>query len=370
VASSHQVAAIVAIVGGIVLAVLLFVPVVAVRYRRAGRLTVGDLVTLVAVTVYGLALWTYTLLPLPDPNDLACRQALTRPFRFVDEVQAHELNSVVDLLRNPAVLQVLFNLLLFVPLGVLLRWRGGIPVWSAGVIGLGVSLLVESTQRTGIWGLYDCAYRYFETDDLIANTVGTLVGAFGVGIVLRLVPERPAPEPAGLTVGRRVVALVSDALVVLLVGAVVVVAWRAAQIDTRPSAPADVDLTVQAWLQWGVPLAIQAVLVLGWGRTVGELVVQVRTVAPGSGATVLARRLVKLLTGIGAFCLLASQDSGPADLALVAMVLVALAAAGLSRDHRGFSNTLAGLEVELVAPVNRAASAPTSPVAARPAPPG
>lgn len=348
-ASSHQTAALVAAVAGTLLAIALFVPTAAVHYRRSGRLGVMHVLVLLAVTIYGLALWTYTLLPLPDPGDLRCRPAILRPFRFVDEVRAHGANSLVDLLRNPTLLQVLLNVALFVPFGVLLRWRRGLPILAIGGLGLALSLFIELTQRTGIWGLYDCAYRYFEIDDLIANTTGALVGAVAAALVLRVLPDRPDPAPVGLTVGRRIVALVSDVLMVLLVGAAVVVAWRAWQIDTRPSAPADVDLTVQARLQWGVPLAIQAVLVLGWGRTVGEAVVQVRTVAVGWVST-LVRRVVKLVTGVGAFAALAAVDSGPSDLALVAVVVVSVGAAVLSRDHRGLSNTLAGLQVELTGP--------------------
>jgi hypothetical protein len=50
---------------GILLAVLLLGPTAVVQYRRDGRLGAGDLLTLVAAAVYGLALWTYTLLPFP-----------------------------------------------------------------------------------------------------------------------------------------------------------------------------------------------------------------------------------------------------------------------------------------------------------------
>ena len=38
--------------------------------------------------------------------------------------------------------------------------------------------------------------------------------------------------------------------------------------------PARVDVTTQAIVQWGAALAVEGVCVLGWGRTVGETVVQ------------------------------------------------------------------------------------------------
>jgi glycopeptide antibiotics resistance protein len=31
-------------------------------------------------------------------------------------------------------------------------------------------------QLTGIWGLYPCAYRQFNVDDLMLNAIGVVVG--------------------------------------------------------------------------------------------------------------------------------------------------------------------------------------------------
>ena len=80
--------AVAAIVGGLVIAVLSFVPSAWLHSRRAGRFSSADLLALVVVPVYGLALWTYTLLPLPDPDDLICRAAILEPLHMVDDLRA------------------------------------------------------------------------------------------------------------------------------------------------------------------------------------------------------------------------------------------------------------------------------------------
>ena len=344
--------ALVAIAGGLVVAVLSFVPVAAVHYRRAGRMTGADLLTLVAVPVYGLALWTYTLLPLPDPDDLVCRAALLRPLHFVGDLRDTWNGSLLDLLRDPVFLQVALNVALFVPMGVLLRarYRRGV-AWAFG-LGFSVSLLIETTQLTGIWGLYDCAYRFFDVDDLLFNTSGAVLGSL---LAIPLAQRLPADDDAVAAVastpslGRRVVAIVSDLLTMIFVGAGAVVVWRIWQIDLDGVLPGRVDVTTQAIVQWGAALAVEGVCVLGWGRTVGEAVVRMRTESRGPLWT-LPSRLVKLVTGAGAVAAFGAWDSPWSSVALIVLGAATAVAAVTTRDHRGLSNLLAGLEVHALPP--------------------
>ena len=120
--------ALAALILGSAVAVLLFIPVAAVQYRRDGRLGPGDLSVLVGAAVYGVALWTYTLLPLPDVGDYTCQHAQTRVMAFADDIRrAAEqsgyagLGTPGELLRNQAFLQVVLNVVLFLPFGVFVR---------------------------------------------------------------------------------------------------------------------------------------------------------------------------------------------------------------------------------------------------------
>ena len=79
--------ALAALILGSVVAVLLFIPVAAVQYRRDGRLGPGDLMVLVGAAVYGVSLWTYTLLPLPDESDYTCQHAQTQLMAFADDIR-------------------------------------------------------------------------------------------------------------------------------------------------------------------------------------------------------------------------------------------------------------------------------------------
>jgi glycopeptide antibiotics resistance protein len=154
----------IALAAGFALALALLVPWAARQYRRRGTVGPGAALLALATVVYALALVIYTLLPLPSNVAGMCQGTPVgpqlRPLAFLDDIDgAGGISSPASLLRNPAVTQVLFNVLLFVPLGMFVRYffiRGRLltGVVGASLAGLGVSLVIEFTQLTGDWFLY------------------------------------------------------------------------------------------------------------------------------------------------------------------------------------------------------------------------
>ncbi|MGW9114254.1 VanZ family protein [Microbacterium sp. NPDC055683] len=331
--------AIIAILLGVVVGVVLFVPFVAVQYRREGRLTLRQSLLWAGFLVYGLALWTYTLLPLPDTDAIRCVGAQLRPFQFVDDVLDYPVGSAGALVRNPAVMQVAMNVLLFAPLGFFLRlvWRRGVVVST--IAGFAVSLAIETTQLTGVWGIYPCAYRFFDVDDLIANTSGALLGAI-LSLALRPWLARRdrmavAPTARPVTFWRRLVGMLCDVLAVWLIGGsagVAVNAWRlyVLQVD-----PATFDGGPAGAAAVWVPFAVLAVVVLTTGRTLGDLAVLIRWEG-GARPTPLARAL-RYLAGIGGWQLLTAV-AAPLDGAFALASIIALIA---MRDRSGLPGLIA-----------------------------
>ncbi|CAM3717047.1 VanZ family protein [Nocardioides marinus] len=343
--SDQALNALTAVALGGVVAVVLFIPVAAYEYRRDGRLGAGDLTTLITGAVYGLSLWTYTLLPLPDRGEFRCRVPQSDLLGTIG-LMGFPDDGVRVFLRDPAVQQVLLNVLLFVPLGVFVRLvlRRGVVV--ATLTGLAVSFAIEMTQRTGVWGFYDCAYRKFDVDDLLVNTLGALAGALLSWPVLRRRSDTPAPLPTRVTWGRRMAGMLSDALFVLMLGGAVAVAWRGLMfyvLDTGPH-------RAEQWLlQWSVPFAVEALCVLGLGRTVGEIVVSVRTESPRRWWTGPGR-LLKLALGIGPVFWLVLAPIPYRGQLLAAYLVLTVVATFWTREHRGLSHALAGLELRVAVP--------------------
>lgn len=298
----------VAIALGVVAGIAFFVPFVMLSYHRRGTLTLGRFALWATALVYSWALWTYTLLPLPDASDIRCAGVNLDPLGFVADIGTALARNGASLraLGDPAVLQLLLNILLFLPLGFLIRVLGGRGIVVALVAGLAVSALIETTQLTGVWGLYPCAYRVFDVDDLLTNTTGAVLGS----LLALPVPRRlwgrgrhaDAELPRPVTKRRRLLAALCDWLGFTLTAAAMAVLLQAVLI----SADADPDAILlgefSARLGGAVASALWLVLVLSTGRTVGDLAVRIRYT--GGPLPLLPARLLRYMGGIGGYGLL------------------------------------------------------------------
>lgn len=326
-----------AVVAGGVVAVLAFVPFVAVSYRRRGGLTLWRSLLWAGAAVYFWAIWTYTLIPLPDGEAYRCAGVNLRTFEFADDIRAAVAVSG-RYLTDPVVLQVALNVLLFAPLGFFLRVLGGRGILIAGVVGLATSGVIETTQLTGVWGLFPCAYRVFDVDDLIANTSGALLGsiaAFAVPAQHRGVRRDPtAEQPRPVTRRRRMLGLLCDVVGVSLVGlavSIVVQAVTALLLGDAATSSTD-ELATRAGT--AVSAGLWLIVVLATGRSIGDIATRVRYTNGVLPAWVA--RPLRFLTGAGAYAVLAAL---PAPWSVLSLVLAA-ATMGLLllwRDGRGLT---------------------------------
>lgn len=152
--------------------------------------------------------------------------------RTTEAIVAAMLSAAALVLGGSMFVQVALNVVLFVPLGFLLRYRWHHRLPAAVAIGLGLSLLIETVQGTAVFGLYPCPYRFADVDDLITNTAGAAVGWLIAGPIGRLLPPAVAEpvddlDPPGLL--RRGCALGADMLSIALwtLGSTVVVSLAA-----------------------------------------------------------------------------------------------------------------------------------------------
>ncbi len=157
---------------------------------------------------YFLSALCLVLLPFPSTRDTCSLQSPDtvhtnlRLFQFVEDI----LKDSGVVLSNPstwlaitkqqAFYQAFFNFLLLIPFGVYLRYfLQERRYWKrAFIISFLLTLFYEITQRTGIYGIFNCAYRIFDVDDLLLNSVGALLGFFLAPIVWALFPSHEEVE--------------------------------------------------------------------------------------------------------------------------------------------------------------------------------
>lgn len=197
----------VAIVFGIV-AVAIWIPWLIYTYRKYGYLPLSVLVISFSFIFYSLAAFFLVILPLPATRDTCAMQAPNTqhysliPFKFIeDTLKGNWLDiknpaTYVLLFKQPAFYQTFFNFLLLLPLGVYLRYYLVEKAywWKATIVLFCTTLFFEITQLTGIYGIYNCAYRLFDVDDLMMNTFGGVIGYFIAPAVLAVFPSKKTIE--------------------------------------------------------------------------------------------------------------------------------------------------------------------------------
>lgn len=341
----QAVLAAIAISIGVVVGTALFVPFVALSYRRRGRLSPPRLMLWFAALVYFWAIWTYTLLPLPEPDSIRCVGMVTDPLEVLRDVRT-AIAAPGSALTHPAMLQLVFNVLLFVPLGFFLRVLLGRGILTAFVIGFGLSLFVETTQLTGVWGLYPCAYRFFDVGDLMTNTTGALIGVvFGL-VVPRahrgLSKSADAMQPRPVTRGRRALAMICDGVGFFLVATTVavgmqvylgyVVGDRAAMIDGRLSELVGTGSAAALWL----------LVTLVTGQSIGDIAVQLRY--RGGPVPEFFARLLRWTGGVAALTALGLIGGVMVPVSTL-LLLVACGMFLITRNGRGLPGVLSGQQL-------------------------
>lgn len=166
-------------------ALLLAVPYALYQYRRFGAISIWKTFVVFTFILYCLCAVSLIVFPLPADHSAVVESARTpqlHPFHVIEQIRETTDFSLGDrstwgpALRSPVVYEAIFNVMLTVPLGAYLCYLFRCRWWMALLIGMATTLLFETSQLTGLFGIYDHPYRLFDVDDLILNTAGTMLG--------------------------------------------------------------------------------------------------------------------------------------------------------------------------------------------------
>ncbi|WP_193615068.1 VanZ family protein [Nocardioides lijunqiniae] len=337
---------------------LLLVPILAYEYRRYGQFTPRRALGAAAVSLYATALVAYTLLPLPSTRGEWCATSAAspqwRPLHFIDDIgDAAAATGSFGVLTSRVTLQVLFNVVLFVPWGLMIRGYWGRSVVAATGTGLLVSVLIETSQLSGLWGIYECAYRIGDVDDLLTNTLGALLGAALAPWVLWWMPRphsfdstRGLPRP--VTNARRWLGMALDLAIFNALGLALTIGYRITLLAATGQVPPHPHVA-EAALSTLVPaVCVFALPALhGTGASLGQRAVRLAPV--WDRPALVGRRLVQATAvpagyALAVFCATWQRPDVLGDAAQVLayiLLLAAFVAVPLTRQ-RGLSALLSG----------------------------
>lgn len=187
----------------VIASMFLLVPWLIYGYRKDGFFSWSRFAVSFSFIFFLMAAYCLVILPLPATRNNCAGHAGNavyynlQPFMFVKDIMKEtpiiwsQPSTWINMIKGRAFLQVLFNVLLLMPLGVYIRyfWQKRAFWKHAFVAGFGLSLFFEVTQLTGLYGYFDCPYRLFDVDDLMLNTSGTVIGFFAAPLLLALFPS-------------------------------------------------------------------------------------------------------------------------------------------------------------------------------------
>ena len=216
-------------------AALIALPFLIHHYRKYGGMTFARFFLSYSFVLYALCAYFLVILPLPDREAVAQMTGPSvqlLPFSFFRDLsketgfQLAEPSTYLPALLSTFTLQFVFNIALLVPLGFYLRYYFRRKLLPAVLISLGVSLFFELTQLSGLYGYYPRAYRLFDVDDLLCNTLGGFLGYVLTGPLMKILPDRDKIDEKSyqkgerVTFTRRCLSLFVDMIFVSLLGTV------------------------------------------------------------------------------------------------------------------------------------------------------
>ena len=177
------------------LAFLITIPYLLMQYHKYGSVPLIRSSIVYTFILYLLTAYFLVILPLPSKEEvlmMPTKAPQLIPFAFLgDFIEAvKESSGVLSFLNSPIVYTTLFNIAITIHFGIYLRYYFKKKWYTTIIYTFLLSLYFEITQLTGLYGLYPKAYRLFDVDDLIINTLGGVLGYIITPIVTIFLPDR------------------------------------------------------------------------------------------------------------------------------------------------------------------------------------
>jgi len=201
------------------------VPFLISSYHKFGHITIKRWLLVMSFIFYLFMVYCFVVLPLPTLEEVAqmtTPYTQTEPFYFIklffqkSGISLSNTATYLTAFKTTYFLEPVLNIIFFIPFGIYLRYYFEKPFWQVFLYAFALSLFLECTQLSALYGIYPRPYRIFDVDDLITNTFGGVLGFVIAPLITWWLPKKQdilkqsyeRGETVSLT--RRVVAVLLD----------------------------------------------------------------------------------------------------------------------------------------------------------------
>jgi len=181
-----------------IIAFLITLPYIIYNYNKFGSILFIRTILIYLFVLYLLSAYFLIIMPLPSIEYVShlTTKVQLEPFDLVRNIirtvhfDYKSFATYINILKNAYVYQTIYNLFLTVPFGIFLRYYFKCNFSRVLLLTLSLSLFFELTQLTGLYYIYPHAYRLFDVDDLIVNTLGGIAGYLITPLFTKLLPSK------------------------------------------------------------------------------------------------------------------------------------------------------------------------------------
>lgn len=195
------------------IAFLFTVPFMLYNYHKYGSIPFFRVLIVYTFILYLINIYFLVILPLPTFSEALQNTGPYInyiPFNFIHDFIRetpfiwNEPSTYLKAILDPSFYVVAFNILMFIPLGMYLRYYFKCSFKKTLLYSFLVSLFFELTQLTGLYFIYPNPYRLCDVDDLIQNTLGGILGFLIMGGLSRFLPTRDKIDEEAIEKGKSV----------------------------------------------------------------------------------------------------------------------------------------------------------------------
>lgn len=270
------------------IAFLFTFPYMLYQYRKFGAIPALRTIIVYSFILYLMSAYFLVILPLPPIDEVAHYTTPTMqliPFQFIADwinethIIWNDIHTYVEIVSNPVIYQVLYNILMTLPFGIYLRYYFKRNLLETIGLTFLLSLFFELTQLTGLYGIYPRGYRLFDVDDLIINTFGGCLGYLVTPLFSWLFPSKDKLDQISyekgkhVTFTRRMIAFGIDIVVVTILTSFITIPSRFQGVEKFLNI-----LGVSSEYVCAIIIYFMILLPLWHGKTVGKNILKLRVV--------------------------------------------------------------------------------------------